>query len=642
MLIDKDKIQLAKERLRDNNAHIIADILGLQDFDEKNLKACCPFHREDTPSFIYNKKAYSFHCFGACARSYDIIDAYISTGLSFNESVQKLFELAGIAYSFGEVGIETDRGYRYPKPVYADNNNKIIEYLAKRGISEKTINHLNLRQDLNGNILIQYYNTNDVLSMVKVRPSKKIEHGHTKIWTLTDSNKEPYGSMPILYNMNRVNTESPLVICSGEFDCAAAIEAGYLNATSIPMGDGNTQWVEKCWDFLEQFNNIIIVPDNDESGAKYAKNIVPRLGAWRCKVAHVPTEYISPNGDKHFVKDLNEALVRFGKDKVIEILTSAEDSPVPSVDNLSDIEDVDLDQIDGVTTGIKPLDKELMRFFYGTLTIVSGSPGSGKTSLLDQFICQALDEGVNTWVFSGELPEHMTKNWLNYILAGPRNVESITTNLGDSFYKVPTNIKNKINQQYNARWFVYKDDYDNNLTSLINSMTDVVRKYGVKFLILDNFMCIDSDVAGEELREQTHTIKELIKFSKAYQVATILVCHPRKLEQGSSVGIYDIAGTSNIINLAHRTISLRRITDEMRENAERCSARTKRLLKYDVVLTIIKDRMRGRSNIDIGLWYDSASRRFYTDLTEYDRQYQWDTTTYTEPISLPKRGEEIF
>ena len=52
--------------------------------------------------------------------------------------------------------------------------------------------------------------------------------------------------------------------------------------------------------------------------------------------------------------------------------------------------------------------------------------------------------------------------------------------------------------------------------------------------------------------------------------------------------------------------------------------------------------MRGRSNIDIGLWYDSASRRFYTDLTEYDRQYQWDTTTYTEPISLPKRGEEIF
>ena len=34
--------------------------------------------------------------------------------------------------------------------------------------------------------------------------------------------------------------------------------------------------------------------------------------------------------------------------------------------------------MDGVQTGIKPLDNELLKIYYGTLTILSGRPGSGK------------------------------------------------------------------------------------------------------------------------------------------------------------------------------------------------------------------------------------------------------------------------
>ena len=42
--------------------------------------------------------------------------------------------------------------------------------------------------------------------------------------------------------------------------------------------------------------------------------------------------------------------------------------------------------MDGVQTGIKPLDNELLKIYYGTLTILSGRPGSGKTSIVDQAI----------------------------------------------------------------------------------------------------------------------------------------------------------------------------------------------------------------------------------------------------------------
>ena len=72
MIVSKEEIQKAKEKLGIKNAEWIAEILEIEQFDERNLKGLCPFHNEDTPSFIYDKKRYQDHCFGACGRSYDI------------------------------------------------------------------------------------------------------------------------------------------------------------------------------------------------------------------------------------------------------------------------------------------------------------------------------------------------------------------------------------------------------------------------------------------------------------------------------------------------------------------------------------------------------------------------------------------
>lgn len=55
MQIDREAILQAKEKLGDRNAQIIVEELGITDFDEKNMKCCCPFHQEDHASFIYNK-----------------------------------------------------------------------------------------------------------------------------------------------------------------------------------------------------------------------------------------------------------------------------------------------------------------------------------------------------------------------------------------------------------------------------------------------------------------------------------------------------------------------------------------------------------------------------------------------------------
>lgn len=628
MQIDREAILQAKEKLGDRNAQIIVEELGITDFDEKNMKCCCPFHQEDHASFIYNKKAFNFRCFGSCGRSYDILDVFMYKGATYAEACKKLFELAEMPYSFGELGVKTKRHYRYPHEVPCTDKSKVYAYFEQRKISRETLDALDVRQDSEGNAVFNYYDTNDVLTMVKYKPSHKVQHGQAKCWCQQNSD-----TAPLLFNMNRINVNSPLLICEGEPDCLSAIEAGFKNAVSVPLGSSNLHWIDENLEWLDQFESIIICADNDDAGVKMQKECVPRLGSWRTKVVDIPA--IPIGNTERVTKDLNEILYVCGKDKVLELILDAKDSPVPSVADLSDVEPTEYEDVDGVTTGLKAIDDELMRLFFGTLTIVSGQPGSGKSSLLTQLACNSLDNDIGTWLFSGELPNGVEKSWFNYIFAGPRNITDAISRRGNPYKKISTTTLAEINKTYKGRWHIYRDDYDNTLDKLIASMTDTVRKYGARCLILDNFMCIDTETSEEELRSQTDTIKKLIEFAKKYQVAVILVCHPRKMDAGTNVGIYDIAGTSNIVNLAHRTIGLRRVTDAERENAAKYSEKRRQLLKYDVIVTIVKDRMFGRQNIDVGLYYDPASRRFFGDMDEYDRRFSWDKKEYKEPLPLP-------
>ena len=628
MQIDREAILQAKEKLGDRNAQIIVEELGITDFDEKNMKCCCPFHQEDHASFIYNKKAFNFRCFGSCGRSYDILDVFMYKGATYAEACKKLFELAEMPYSFGELGVKTKRHYRYPHEVPCTDKSKVYAYFEQRKISRETLDALDVRQDSEGNVVFNYYDTNDVLTMVKYKPSHKVQHGQAKCWCQQNSD-----TAPLLFNMNRINVNSPLLICEGEPDCLSAIEAGFKNAVSVPLGSSNLHWIDENLEWLDQFESIIICADNDDAGVKMQKECVPRLGSWRTKVVDIPAIPIGNTG--RVTKDLNEILYVCGKDKVLELILDAKDSPVPSVADLSDVEPTEYEDVDGVTTGLKAIDDELMRLFFGTLTIVSGQPGSGKRSLLTQLACNSLDNDISTWLFSGELPNGVEKSWFNYIFAGPRNITDAISRRGNPYKKISTTTLAEINKTYKGRWHIYRDDYDNTLDKLIASMTDTVRKYGARCLILDNFMCIDTETSEEELRSQTDTIKKLIEFAKKYQVAVILVCHPRKMDAGTNVGIYDIAGTSNIVNLAHRTIGLRRVTDAERENAAKYSEKRRQLLKYDVIVTVVKDRMFGRQNIDVGLYYDPASRRFFSDMDEYDRRFSWDKKEYKEPLPLP-------
>lgn len=96
--IPSNLIQDSKEQLGNRAIDIMK--LDLKEYSSHTDKSLCPFHSEDTPSFSWDNTRNSFKCFG-CDESMDIF-RYLQDfeGMTFIESVQKVFSLTGIDYDF--------------------------------------------------------------------------------------------------------------------------------------------------------------------------------------------------------------------------------------------------------------------------------------------------------------------------------------------------------------------------------------------------------------------------------------------------------------------------------------------------------------------------------------------------------------
>ena len=634
VVIDNSRINEAKEKVGDRAADLIAEILEVENYDSRNKKGCCPFHNEKTPSFIFNPKTNKYHCFG-CNKSVDIVDAYMAKGCTFTEAANKLFELADMPYSNGEHKVPTKLSYRYPKPVECSDKSKVYEYFAKRNISSDTIDYCDVRQDEQGNAVFNYYDTNDVLTLVKYRPSRKIDKskGDIKCWCQKGAD-----TTPLLFNMNRINTTAPLLIVEGEPDCLSAIESGFTNTVSVPLGAGNFGWIEENWEWLEQFESIIICSDNDEAGRKMQKECIYRLGTWRCKTVQIPS-YVERNGKQIKIKDLNEVLYYCGKEKVMQIITDATDTPVDSVSDYSDIKNIDLDAIDGIKTGFYELDKKLMKLFFSTFNILTGVNGSGKSSFISQLVCQAAEQGYNSWYYSGELPNFQCKNWLNYIFAGQRNITQ--ENYGDTeFWRVNKSAQREMDKFYKEHIYIYKDGKSHKVDDLLESMIECIRKYGAKLCIIDNLTSVNLECnENNKYQKQEEFVSRCIDIAKKYNVVIIMVVHPHKIETMRRLSKMDVQGISAIIDLAHRIISLYRVTAEDKKGKPKNNGKGwyKEPIKYDVLCDVLKDRMMGFEGSTIGLYYDKPSRRFFVNEKDLAYSYAWDKRVYDNVLPFPPK-----
>ena len=114
----------------------------------RNFKACCPFHKEKTPSFMIAPERRSWHCFGGCNEGGDVISFVMKyENIEFYDALKLLAERAGIdparlrsggseykkydaLYAAQEAAVEFFR---------ANMTDDIWEYALGRGLTRETI-----------------------------------------------------------------------------------------------------------------------------------------------------------------------------------------------------------------------------------------------------------------------------------------------------------------------------------------------------------------------------------------------------------------------------------------------------------------------------------------------------------------------
>ncbi len=595
-----DLIKIRDEVLESLSAeqveHKIANDLKLE---AKNKKYICFMHNDKHPSMSFDSKLKRFKCF-SCNGTYNLIDHYMQYyKLTFYDALSELIKDFNLAHITMDKPI-TRKNKTKPK-THAHPGDKVIKYLELRKISPKTIEYAGIKAD-GDHIVFEYCDENGCHLANKYRPARKVEKNELKMWFQKDTNQNT------LFNMHRIDIGQPLIICEGEVDCLSLIESGQRNAVSIPTGAASEEWIDSCWEWLIQFEEIILWFDSDPAGKDGTRKISARLPNKIVKVVYSTR-----------CKDINELLFRVGKEAVVEELRAAQEVDIQGIAKMSQVVDFNVYEADKIKTGIPLLDKYIWGFIMGTLNIITGYNGSGKSTLINQMcIAEALSQGFKCFVFSGELTLSNFKYWLYNTLANEQDIETCTTYEKKEYYKVKEMVKNNITSWIDDKLFMY-DKLDNSERSLLSMMELLAKRKGVRCFIIDNLMKIELEDNKNELIAQKQFVNKLKSFAIQYDAVVHLVAHPRKPQAGQKLTKYDVAGTGDITNLADYVIGLHRTTAEERKAYDDEVAKGNPATDpKDAAISLFKDRPTGASEKEAKMYFDPKRRRFYiTDAQLY-------------------------
>lgn len=575
----KDIIQEVKSQVRAEDVkNKIALDLNLK-LDKSN-KCLCFNHNEKVPSMSFDMKAKKFRCF-SCSFTYDIFNHYQEYyNKSFIEALNSI--ISDFNLSIDKINTETNRKAINPPTIHNSDISNVIKYINKRKISEATIKYANVKADKKGNIVFEYKNELGEHITNKYRPARKIDKGkkELKMWFEKETN------INTLYLMDKANFEEALVICEGEFDALSLIESGYKNVVSVPTGCKSTEWININWDFLEKFEEVVLWFDNDDPGKEGVKEVFNRLPNNTVKVVY-----------STLANDINELLYKYGKDTVLKELQKASIPLVEGVKSTKQISTFNIYEAETIQLGIERIDDRIIGMPLGSLNVITGRTGEGKSTILNQFfIGESIRQGYKVFLFSGELTESNAKGWLLDTLANENDLLEFTSKKGIKYKKISSNAINKMDDFLEDKFFLYTDE-DYTIKSIIKKMEIMAKRYGVKVFCIDNLMVTEND-EKEELRNQTEIVKMLKSFAKKYNAIVHLVAHPRKAQNGQKdLDKSDISGSANITNLADYVVLVQRMYEE--DGTDKHTE-----------FAINKDRYMG-NNCKIALLFNKDRRRFY-------------------------------
>ena len=259
---------------------------------------------------------------------------------------------------------------------------------------------------------------------------------------------------------------------------------------------------------------------------------------------------------------------------------------------------------------IPALDEVIGGLAEGAMTVFTGKPGNGKSTLAGQLLLNAIEQGHSVCAYSGELTKEKFQEWINLQAAGSEYIGLKYDPVRDIRVSyVPYAVQERLLDYYRDRFYLFDNQEifeANQSESILKVFQLAARRYGCKLFLADNLMTALSD-SDEETKAQGKFANALKKFATRYHVHVLLVAHPRKVKVGEKLGQDDIGGSSATIRLADSAIVVERPN-----------------------LRILKNREGGVCKL-IECCYCPDSRRIYqADKGDLNR-FSWDKTGITPP-----------
>lgn len=346
-----------------------------------NFFGLCPFHPDQNPSMSVSPKKKIFRCF-SCGASGNVINFVQKfKKISYGEAIREVAKMAG--YSESDINnylskqnksyspanmklfdLNADANDLFKILLFNDDNKKYLDYLHERKLSDDIIRKFEIGFAGKGEVkrIIydiltdpeiphkQVWNEDDLLkaSLITIneKTSEISDYFHNRItfpikdkngfivaFIARDINKDTelkyltsretnlFSKSNTLYNFDRVMLDKPttLIVLEGNIDLMSLYEAGMneneYGAVAL-MGTAFTQQHKNMILNTRCIQNIVLWFDNDDAGkASTLKNGLQLLGLHKNMI-------VVNNTTKY--KDVNEILIKEGKQKVLDILQSSD------------------------------------------------------------------------------------------------------------------------------------------------------------------------------------------------------------------------------------------------------------------------------------------------------------------------------
>lgn len=300
---------------------------------------------------------------------------------------------------------------------------------------------------------------------------------------------------------------------------------------------------------------------------------------------------------------------------------------------MSDIHDIDRSSLVYMRSHFEELDKKIIGFMKGELSIWTGNSSSGKSTVLGQVGLTAINDGYKVLMYSGELTPNRVKNWMHLQGAGRQFTQSTDY---ENMYYVPKRFSKLIDQWMDGNFFLYNNDYGSEYTQLLADIRERLSKGDVDTIILDNIMTLELDELGKDMNgQQTSAVKALSAMAKEFDVHIHVVAHPKKSK--ALLRPDDISGTGNIRNLADNVFIVHRVNNDFirQSNEYFGEAVASHYHSYNNVIEVAKNRDLGVQDYMVGLYFEIESKRMLNE--PFDNfVYGWQDLDESITITAPK------